>query len=136
MFTPFSTGLFFTLSGVSPCAICHLISPLSRSIAVILPYGGLPRGNPRTVRPPPPPPSAPAASALVAAPPATDRPPPAADPLPPGRRAPVKTFPEMYRRAENPAGGGTSPIDPIAPVEYTYATCASGSNDPPFQFVP
>src|SRR5947208_14889818 len=38
--------------------------------------------------------------------------------------------------SENPEGGATSPIDPMAPVEYTYARCVSGSYDPPFQFVP
>src|SRR5512132_4228972 len=38
--------------------------------------------------------------------------------------------------SENPAGGGTSPIEPIAPVEYTNTVCVSGSNEPPFQFVP
>src|ERR1700694_5550546 len=38
--------------------------------------------------------------------------------------------------SENPAGGGTSPMEPMAPVEYTYTVCVSGSNEPPFQFVP
>src|SRR5258706_8671084 len=38
--------------------------------------------------------------------------------------------------SEKLAGGGTSPIVPIAPVEWTYATWVSGSYDPPFQFVP
>src|SRR6476469_6150875 len=32
------------LSGVSPCAICHVSVPLSMSIAVIRPYGGLTSG--------------------------------------------------------------------------------------------
>jgi hypothetical protein len=48
---------------------------------------------------------------------ATVRPPPADDPLPPVRRAPAIALPEMYRMSENPAGGGTSPMVPIAPVE-------------------
>src|SRR5580693_7471380 len=38
--------------------------------------------------------------------------------------------------SEKPGGGATSPIEPIAPVEYTYTVCVSGSYEPPFQFVP
>ena len=59
--SPLSAGLFLTLSGVSPCAICQRISPLSRSIAVMRPYGGLMSGSPWTVTPPPPPSAAAAA---------------------------------------------------------------------------
>ena len=47
MSRPLSAGCSLTLSGVSPCAICQRISPLSRSIALIRPYGGLPSGSPR-----------------------------------------------------------------------------------------
>src|SRR5262245_56033233 len=53
--TPFNAGLFLTLSSVSPWAICHLMVPRSRSIAVIRPYGGLINGKPLTVMPAPPP---------------------------------------------------------------------------------
>src|ERR1700687_4951683 len=67
------------LSGVSPCAICHTISPLFRSRAVMRPYGGLIRGSPWTVRPPPPSPPPPAAPP----PPAPPRPPPAPAAAPP-----------------------------------------------------
>ena len=35
-------------SGVSPCGTCHIISPLSRSIAESTPYGGLTIGRPST----------------------------------------------------------------------------------------
>ena len=52
---PLSAGLFFTASGVSPWAICHTISPLFRSIALMRPHGGLINGNPCTETPPPPP---------------------------------------------------------------------------------
>src|SRR2546425_11400299 len=101
-------------------------------MALIRPYGGLPSGRPRTLRAG----VASASAAVGAAAPATERPPPADDPLPPVRRAPVSALPEIYRMSEKPAGGATSPIDPMAPVEYTYATCVSGSYEPPFQFVP
>src|SRR5258708_4766926 len=132
MSRPLSAGLSLTLSGVSPCAIFHRISPLSRSMAVMLPYGGFPSGSPLTLSPA----TASAPASVAAAVPATVRPPPAEEPLPPVSRAPAIALPEMYRMSENPAGGGTSPIVPIAPVEYTYARCVSGSYDPPFQFVP
>src|ERR1700722_9538261 len=46
--SPASAGLFRTLSGVSPCATCQTISPLSRLIAVMRPYGGFSSGNPLT----------------------------------------------------------------------------------------
>src|ERR1019366_5085988 len=49
--TPFSAGLLRILSGVSPCAIDQAISPLSKLIATIEPYGGLKSGNPSTVKP-------------------------------------------------------------------------------------
>src|SRR5205823_5366973 len=100
------------------------------------PYGGFPSGSPRMLSPATA--SAPASVAAGPAPavPAIDRPPPADEPLPPVSLAPAMALPEMYRMSENPAGGGTSPIVPIAPVEYTYARCVSGSYDPPFQFVP
>ena len=41
-----------TLSGVSPCGTCQTISPRSRLIAEIVPYGGLRIGRPSTVSPP------------------------------------------------------------------------------------
>ena len=47
--TPCSFGWFRTLSGVSPWAICQMMSPLFRSIAVIRPHGGLSSGRPSTV---------------------------------------------------------------------------------------
>src|SRR5215831_13333172 len=81
------------LSGVSPCATDHRISPLLRSIAVMRAYGGFASGRPRTDRPPPPP--SPAGAALagagpwaVAAPDAPRPCPSAADPLPAPRPCP------------------------------------------------
>src|SRR5262249_12677904 len=53
------------LSGVSPCATDHRISPLLRSMAVMRAYGGFASGRPRTDRPPPPP--SPAGAALAGA---------------------------------------------------------------------
>ncbi len=49
MSSPLSAGLCLMKSGVSPCAICHVMSPLSRLIAVSVPYGGLTSGSPWTV---------------------------------------------------------------------------------------
>jgi potassium efflux system protein len=46
MLTPLSAGWFRTLSGVSPCATCHISSPRSRLIAESIPYGGLTMGRP------------------------------------------------------------------------------------------
>src|SRR5690242_15049001 len=43
--TPFKAGWFFTQSGVSPFGIIQTWSPVLRSIAVILPHGGLISGN-------------------------------------------------------------------------------------------
>ena len=37
IFTPRRAGWFRTLSGVSPCGTCHVSSPLSRLIALIVP---------------------------------------------------------------------------------------------------
>src|SRR5206468_1361068 len=89
---PFSAGWFRTLSAVSPLAICHMISPLFRSIALMCEYGGFSSGRPWTVRPPPP--SPPAAGAATAAPAVSPvRPPPADEPEPPVRRAPVTALP-------------------------------------------
>src|SRR5436309_9078772 len=78
------------LSGVSPCATDHRISPLLRSMAVMRAYGGFASGKPRTVRPPPPP--SPAGAALAGAgpsavaAPAPPRPCPAAAAPPPAPR--------------------------------------------------
>src|SRR5258705_2395955 len=69
MFTPFNAGWLRTASGVSPCGVDHIRSPLSRLMPTIWPYGGLTIDRPCTVAPNPPPPPA-------GGPPA--RPPPAA----------------------------------------------------------
>src|SRR5216684_4938160 len=70
IFRPLSAGLFLMLSGVSPCGTCHTISPLSRLIAQLRPYGGLPSGKPcMLVAPPPPPPSPPPPAAAASPPP-------------------------------------------------------------------
>src|SRR5207247_9073737 len=44
-FSPFSAGLFRTLSAVSPCAMCQRISHLFKSIALMRAYGGLRSGS-------------------------------------------------------------------------------------------
>ena len=54
--TPFNAGFAFSAAGASPLGIIQACSPVFRSIAVILPHGGLMRGNPigastRTPRP-------------------------------------------------------------------------------------
>ena len=46
MVRPFSAGLFLTLSGVSPWAICQASSPRFMSSAVMRPYGGFTSGRP------------------------------------------------------------------------------------------
>src|SRR5258708_2566012 len=61
MLTPFSAGWLRTASGVSPCGVDHIKSPLSRLIATIWRYGGLTMESPGTVAPTPPPPPAGAA---------------------------------------------------------------------------
>src|SRR5688572_31823962 len=49
--TPFSSGWFRTVGGVSPLGICHAISPRFRSMAVIRPQSGLTIGSACTVGP-------------------------------------------------------------------------------------
>src|SRR4051795_3213542 len=61
MLTPFSAGWLRTASGVSPCGVDHISSPLSRLMPTICPYGGLTIDRPCTVAPKPPPPPAGAA---------------------------------------------------------------------------
>src|SRR5580698_3266460 len=78
---------------------------------------------------------------MVIAPPASSpgpvRPPPAAEPAPPDRRAPAAALPCTNSMSDMLGSvGGTRPYAAIAPVENTYATCASGSYDPPAQLVP
>src|SRR5438874_222545 len=102
------------LSGVSPCAICHRISPLFRSIALMLPYGGLASGSPWTV-------SGGGPSPAGAAPPAA------------GVVACALGFlatPLMYVISER-WPPGMSPMLPIWRREGMYAMCVSGSYDPP-----
>src|SRR5271154_7089143 len=65
MFRPLSAGWLRMLSGVSPCATCQVISPLSRLIAASVPYGGLKIGSPCTVKPPAPPSGAGLAAGLA-----------------------------------------------------------------------
>src|SRR5215831_10782465 len=116
------------LSGVSPCAICHAITPLLRSIAVMRPYGGLTSGRPCTVS------DAPLASA--AAGPAGDSA-PASAPAPPLRRAPAVAVPWTNSISEKPeSGDGTNPSAPMLVCEYVYTMWVSGSYDPPGQLVP
>src|SRR5262249_15886545 len=92
MLRPLRAGLFLTLSGVSPCATCQMISPLLRSMALICPYGGFMMGSPRTDRaPPPPPPPADPVAGAPARPPGPSAPAPAPDP--PVVRAPVAALP-------------------------------------------
>src|SRR5436190_20019906 len=50
-----SAGWLRTPSGVSPCGVDHMRSPLSRLMATICPYGGLTIERPWTVAPNPPP---------------------------------------------------------------------------------
>ncbi len=50
MFRPFSSGWFLMSSGVSPCAICHRISPRFMSMAVMRPYGGFNERQPLHAR--------------------------------------------------------------------------------------
>ena len=84
------------LSGVSPCAICQLMSPLFRSIAVMRPYGGLINGRPCTD-------SAAAATAACRAAPAGAWPRPPAGA--PADRAPL---PAAGRRGASRAGPALS----------------------------
>src|SRR5262245_42385074 len=51
MVSPRSAGWLRTLSGVSPCGTCQVISPLSRLTALTVPYGGLSSERPCTVVP-------------------------------------------------------------------------------------
>src|SRR5712692_9212711 len=55
MFIPFSAGWLRTASGVSPCGVDHISSPLSRLMPTIWPYGGFTIESPWTVAPKPPP---------------------------------------------------------------------------------
>src|SRR5215469_9153609 len=48
MLRPRRAGLFLIASGVSPLGACQRKSPVSRAIAVSVPYGGLTRGRPST----------------------------------------------------------------------------------------
>src|SRR5581483_8167375 len=57
MVTPRSAGLLRTASGVSPCGTDQSISPLSRLMLTITPYGGLTIGTPWITVPEPKPPS-------------------------------------------------------------------------------
>src|SRR6185369_3211618 len=75
MVTPRIAGLLRTESGVSPCGVDQSMSPLSRLILTIWPYGGLTIGTPWITVPPPKPPSGAAPPRPPAAPP---RPAPAA----------------------------------------------------------
>src|SRR5438093_6025764 len=63
MFTPRSAAWFRTLSGVSPCGVDHITSPLSILMPTTTPYGGLTIFNPCTVAPKNPPPAPPAPAA-------------------------------------------------------------------------
>src|SRR5205807_1116505 len=93
---------FLTTSGVSPCAICQTNSPLSRLIAVIVPYGGLTRGNPST-------------SSRLKLPPAAffgglGESAPAFSPGPWRISTSLPAVPAMYAMSETSLGAGTSPI--------------------------
>ena len=46
---PLSSAWFLMSSGVSPCAICHRISPRVMSMALMRPYGGFNIGSPWTL---------------------------------------------------------------------------------------
>src|SRR5262245_9272906 len=102
------------LSGVSPCATCQAISPLSISNAVMRPYGGLMSGSPCTVRAPPPPPSAAAAAVAGDGTTAGSGAPPllavGAAPRPAGRAAAVAALPETKPKSLF-GGAGTRASD-------------------------
>src|SRR6266508_2810519 len=112
------------------------MSPRSRLMAVMRPYGGFSSGNPcgdafaftapsLVVAVAPPGPARTGASA------------PAFSPGPEMYRTPVIALPETYGRSENSLlGGGSSPRIGMAVNDGTYATWDSGSNEPPGQFVP
>src|SRR5438552_1717285 len=55
MFMPRSAGWLRTASGVSPCGVDHISSPLSRLMPTTTPYAGLTIERPRTLAPNPPP---------------------------------------------------------------------------------
>src|SRR5205809_133541 len=55
MVNALSAGWLRTPSGVSPCGVDHMRSPLSRLMATICPYGGFTIERPWTVAPNPPP---------------------------------------------------------------------------------
>src|SRR5580658_2481488 len=115
MLTPLRAGLLRMLSGVSPCATCQTIWPLSISIAVMAPYGGLNKGRPCTV-------SAPLAAAA----------PSAAG----GGAISKSATPRMKFISDLPFAGGTRPRLVTSDLPYTYKRCVCGSYDPPGQLVP
>src|SRR5438046_1950365 len=114
------------LSGVSPCAICHRISPLFKSIALICPYGGLINGRPWTDNVP----------EVSACPAEGVRSAAASAPAPPLRRGPLVAIPWIHPKSPESFGSpGTNPNETGWLSEYTYRICVSGSYDPPAQFV-
>src|SRR5271165_7527983 len=131
---PFSAALLRIASGVSPCAICHTISPLSRLIAEMVPYGGLINGRPCTVRPPAPP-----AAAAAAAPPRPPRPAagvlvgigesaPAFSPGPARFVASRPAVPATKSISDTVFGGRTKPIGVRQALHaYAYTMWVSGS---------
>src|SRR5580765_1480077 len=134
--TPLSAALLVMFAGVSPCAICQMISPLPRSIALIEPYGGFMIGRPLTFSPPPPPPSPPpsAAAAGAAAPAAGAGVVAAPPPAPAVVRAPEAALPWTYCMSFFAGSrGGTRPSCASDLFEDTYRMCVSGSYDPPGQ---
>src|SRR5436309_13063453 len=94
---------FLTTRGVSPCAICQTNSPLSRLIAVIVPYGVLTKGNPSTSNRLNPPPPAGLFGGLGESAPAFS-----AGPWRVSTALPA--VPAMYAMSETSLGAGTSPI--------------------------
>src|SRR3569833_1948647 len=105
---PLSAGLLRMLSGVSPCAPCQTISPLSRLMALMVAYGGFSNGRPWmvSVRKPPPPAAGGAAGFLGAGAASAPESVPAALTITifwPAR-------PSTYGRSVMPGGGGTSAV--------------------------
>src|SRR5437660_8531547 len=99
---PLRIAELLTTSGASACAICQTNPALSRLIAVIVPYGGLTRGNPSTSNRLNPPPPAGLFGGLGESAPAFS-------PGPWRISTSLPAVPAMYAMSETSLGAGTSP---------------------------
>src|SRR5215472_8506670 len=129
MFIPFKSSELRTTSGVSPCAICQTKSPLSRLMAVIVPYGGLTSGRPSTSRR-----TYWLAGRFFGG---LGESAPAFSPGPRMICTSLPATPAIYLMSETSLGDSTNPIGSMQELHaYRYAMCVSGRSEPPGQFVP